>query len=80
MSVIELFDEYDRRYLHREKQYFRSLAAEIDDVPSDAPFAVDLGLFDQNALKRETDTATRKLVRSVERWLRDASEQGVLFT
>ncbi|WP_173513742.1 asparagine synthase-related protein [Sinorhizobium psoraleae] len=80
VSVIELFDEDDRRYLPREKQYFKSLAAEIDDVPGDAPFAVDLGLFDQNALKRETDTATRKLARSVERWLRDASEQGVLFT
>jgi asparagine synthase (glutamine-hydrolysing) len=76
-QVMALFPETMRSALPRHKQIYRAALATAVAGTGGAPCAVEIGLLDERALARETDTATRMMVAAVEQWLVGAVTAGI---
>jgi asparagine synthase (glutamine-hydrolysing) len=76
-QVVGLFPDTVRHLLPKRKQTYRAALARSVTGPLGAPVAIDLGLFDPDALVGERDTATLMMAAAVERWLADALDSGL---
>jgi asparagine synthase (glutamine-hydrolysing) len=75
-QVVRLLSHTALPVLPRHKQYFSTVLARQAAAGTMAPLAVEVGLFNPDALAVETDVAQRLIIAAIERWLTGAEKAG----